>query len=279
MLMRYSGAYVVGDLTLMRLSVSKVGSLNDPFELHMKRGKEMTQREARLYVERAHKRKEFVAGFAAKYPQLGPHELKKRLRDEKGIQIKNLLGSQEHMMRANREQIKISMRHARIMCFADVTDDTYPEIPMWAYYGDSHKGVRFSLSEEFFQRKRYSSFPMEYPDSPPPIDGGLDPRSKEYDEQIKRVLHSKGKAWEDERETRLLIPIGDCFEAEDCSQSRTVREYVKLEPADLIQMDMGINCDIPAEAIRGLREIYPALVVRRGFKDENAYLIKYETVN
>ena len=95
----------------------------------------------------------------------------------------------------------------RIACFSRQTDWT-KHIQMWSLYADSHKGVMFVFNTEFENhiRKNYEVSDVQYSNERVIITFQDSLNDKTISEKRKKALTVKSKAWEYEKETRLIIP-------------------------------------------------------------------------
>src|SRR5256885_14026279 len=84
---RYCGDYVIDDLEQLRLSVAKIGSFNDPFELHLSAKRRLTRTAARSLLRKRMQDNDFWARAAAQRPALTGKELKRSFRQTRGQMI------------------------------------------------------------------------------------------------------------------------------------------------------------------------------------------------
>lgn len=95
----------------------------------------------------------------------------------------------------------------RIACFSRQTD-WVKYIMMWSLYADSHKGVMFEFSPEFeeYIKKSYELSDVQYKNERIMITYQDSLNSSQISAKRKEALITKSKAWEYEKETRLIIP-------------------------------------------------------------------------
>jgi hypothetical protein len=104
----------------------------------------------------------------------------------------------------HREFISRFIEELGICCFVGSAED----IPMWAYYGESHTGVclRFRLDEEFlnYTSNEAPPVPVEYM--------RMFPRPRFYDttvvDLVTTLISTKAEAWRHEREWRIVTQRG-----------------------------------------------------------------------
>ena len=95
----------------------------------------------------------------------------------------------------------------RIACFSRQTDWT-KYIQMWSLYADSHKGVMFEFNSDFenYIRNTYEVSDIQYSNERVKITFQDSLNDNTISEKRKKALTVKSKAWEYEKETRLIIP-------------------------------------------------------------------------
>lgn len=105
----------------------------------------------------------------------------------------------------------------RIACFSRQTD-WIKYIQMWSLYADSHKGVMFEFNSDFenYIRNTYEVSDVQYSNERVIITFQDSLNDKTIFEKRKKALTVKSKAWEYEKETRLIIP-SDLFSKDEDS--------------------------------------------------------------
>ena len=95
----------------------------------------------------------------------------------------------------------------RIACFSRQAEWT-KHIMMWSLYADSHRGVMLEFSSEFenFVKNTYELSDVIYKDERATITYQDSLNSDLISAKRKEALTTKSKAWEYEKETRLIIP-------------------------------------------------------------------------
>jgi hypothetical protein len=134
-LTRYCGEYVIDDLEQLRLSVARITSFNDPFELHFKVSKPLTRSSAKKHLRSRMQREGFWKMAAARFPGLTRKELKRVVANTRGQLVSKHIALQESVVESHRRRPWVTMeRHARLMCFTEPKHHDPAEIPMWGYY-------------------------------------------------------------------------------------------------------------------------------------------------
>jgi hypothetical protein len=280
MLTRYCGDYAIADLELMRLSVSKVTSFNDPFELHVKQGQPLTRKGAKAVLRERLRANSltFQQLAQAKYKGIWGKKLKKQIRQDRPQFVANYLSSEASLMESVRRIPTEGMnRKMRLMCLTKPQENDSGELPMWAYYADSHKGIRIHLTEAFINRDKSSVLPILYSDNPPAFDLAAGPSSPEYLEFFSVVLRTKSTAWSHENEQRLLIRLNRCFNEKDSNGEE--RDFTRVEPIHISRIDVGIRFNPQLlERTLKLKEKFPQLTVFKATKHSAAYYPIYEEI-
>jgi hypothetical protein len=141
----------------MRLSVSRVSSFNDPFELHFKPGQPLTRSGAKKHLRDRMRRPTFWARAAAHFPNLSHKQLKRTIANFRGRLISGHIDAQDSLVEFHRSNPGKSMdRNVRLMCFTELKHEDPAEIPMWGYYAAKHQGVRIHVRRQFFEQAGFS---------------------------------------------------------------------------------------------------------------------------
>jgi hypothetical protein len=274
-LTRYCGDYVIHDLEQLRLSVSRISSFNDPFELHLKPGTRLTHSGAKKNLRSRMRRSNFRATAARRFPGLTRKQLRRTLANARGPMISSLIDAQDSLVEFQRSNSWKRMDHnVRLMCFTEPKQEDPGEIPMWGYYAAKHQGVRVHVRRQFFEQAQFALFPVEYQPEPPELDLSLDPEGKEFNEFAGQIIRSKSCAWRHENEWRLMIPAARCFNAPDSNEMG--RDFIRVKPEDICRIDLGIRFDRNLFArADALRKIFPHIEIYTTGKDPQAYYPVY----
>jgi hypothetical protein len=274
-LTRYCGDYVIHDLEQLRLSVSRISSFNDPFELHLKAGSRLTRSGAKKYLRDRMRHPGFWATAAAHFPGLTHKQLKRTVANLRDRLISSHIDVQDSIVELHRSKPWESMeRNVRLMCFTEPKHEDPAEIPMWGYYAAKHQGVRIHVRRQFFEQAPFSLIRVDYQREPPEIDLSLDPAGKHFYEFTGQVIRSKSCAWRHENEWRLMMPAGSCFEALDSNQM--IRDFITVKPEHICRIDLGIRFDPNLFArTDALRKIFPHIEIYTTGKDPLAYYPVY----
>jgi hypothetical protein len=278
-LTRYSGDYAIADLEQMRLSVSRITSFNDPFELHMSESDPLSRSGARHSLRHSNKSARFRSQLAAAYPGATSRQLKKIIHAQRGKLISKLVEGQDQLTKQHRSSPWAGMEKlARLICFTERKQDAPEEIPMWGYYADSHCGVRIHVARDFFEDENFSLLRINYEEHPPKLDLRLDVEGRAFNEFVRTVVGSKSYAWQHEKEWRLMVPAFRCFEALDSNGA--TRDFIKIKPEHLRRIDLGIrfNDQLVTRAI-ALKSLFPLLKIYRTTKHLNAYYPIYAEID
>ena len=274
-LTRYCGDYAIDDLEQMRLSVSKISSFNDPFELHLRVSRRLTRSGAKKHLRERMRRRSFWARAAAHFPYLTGKQLKRTIASARGQMISSHVNAQDSLVEFQRSRPWESMdRNVRLMCFTERKHEDGAEIPMWGYYAAKHQGVRIHVRRQFFEQAGFSLIRVDYQSEPPELDLSLDPEGKEFYEFTGQIIRSKSCAWRHENEWRLMIPASSCFNAADSNQ--IARDFIRVKKEDISRIDLGIRfaTSLVARAV-GLRKIFPQIEIYTTAKDPRAYYPVY----
>jgi hypothetical protein len=274
-LTRYCGNYVIDDLEQLRLSVARISSFNDPFELHLRAGNPLTRSGAKRHLRSRMRDKRFWEMAAQYFPGQNRKQLKRTIRSNRGRLISAHLEAKDSLVQLHRSQAWKSMeRYVRLMCFTEPKDDDPAEIPMWGYYGAKHEGVRIHVGKRFCEQVGFSLIRAEYQAEPPSLDLSLDPVGDDFYEFTGRVIRSKSNAWSHENEWRLMIPAESCFEATD--SKGMIRDFINIKPEHISRIDLGIRFN-PELFMRvdALRNKFPNIEFYQTEKHPQAYYPVY----
>lgn len=169
MYVRYCGNYLVTDLENLRLSVSKVSTFNDPFELHLMPGENVTPLDARIMIDRMlQARLPFVIRLLGRFPNVRDLTFEGLPPEARTLLITNYLSQQRNLIAKLRANFVATYeKHTRVMCLCRWKMDKPLEIPMWAYYAVGHTGIRLHLSPELVHQKGCDLKDIIYHDTPP----------------------------------------------------------------------------------------------------------------
>jgi len=257
------------------MSATKASNFNDPFEFHLQPGGPLTEDAAKSRIEESAQTRVFWDEHRKRYPGLTEDQLEDKFAAEMPRFVANLLANATELIEWQRKRIWELMESAgRVVCFSGETTDPSIETPMWAYYADMHRGVRIHVPEMSFPNKD-SLISIFYSDVPPTLDLSLAVTSKGYWDYAYKVMRTKSRAWEHENETRVIIANSSWFSDKDSKGNQ--RDYIKVKPAFLPRLDLGIKCDKnDVEKAINLKTLYPTLRVYQAMKSPTAYAIAYK---
>lgn len=144
--------------------------------------------------------------------------------------------------------VDILRQSCGVLCLTPNLDS----IPMWAYYGDNHKGIALEFERDRTNMLGQHSFPIDYISSHPIISlskllreivymSKIDDEDKMYllkkDSEINKLFYSKHESWRNESEWRTT------------SYRSRLHEY----PAKLLSITFGLNT--PDAAIEYVKDV------------------------
>src|SRR5262249_15875394 len=149
----YCGSYVIRDLEQCRLSVARLSSFNDPFELYLTAGKRLSRTGARKVLRSRMQREEFWSMAERQLPGRSRKQLQRIVNSMRGHLISRHVENQQHLSEFHRSHPwKTMERYVRFMCFTEPKENDPAEVPMWGYYGARHEGVRIHFRKEFCEQ-------------------------------------------------------------------------------------------------------------------------------
>jgi len=274
MLLRYSPDYAITHLEEERLSVSKVSTFNDPFELHFSKGKTPSRND----IKRQLRSPNYIAQVRRRYPNLSDRQIKKLTKENRSEIVANLLAEQETIYEEQQKRLAEFMdTRGRVMCFVEPDVGSPFELPMWAYYSYKHTGMRIGLSDTFIQRKGFLLLKVSYSDTPPPYNFASHGNRPVVKSELFNIISTKSTGWRHEQEHRLIIPATDCYDEPDSKGE--LRSYVRLKPSDLMRIDLGARFDEKkVRQVLKLKSKYPDLEIFKAIQEPNAYGLQYEQI-
>ena len=146
-----------------------------------------------------------------------------------------------------------------IFCLAK----SWESIPMWGYYGDSHKGYCMGFKEKVFNKETPKTiFPVsyycEYPDIKPTLED-----LKDY----YTLMTSKSKSWSHEEEWRYFKP-------------KSIGEKIKYTSDDVEEIILGVNIsgDDQNEIITFCRKELPNAKIYKATLHEQKFELKRDLI-
>ena len=146
---RYLGSHLEDILTNCRLKVSKVSTLNDPFEFRYKVVGKMTRDVAATFIQKRLEKESFIQQIRNYDEFRGKSDLdiKHLFQEGKTKIIDNLLST---LPDAHKELIAgvagIADGKVRIICFSKPTQKKLEEILLWSHYTRNHSGFRIWIN-------------------------------------------------------------------------------------------------------------------------------------
>lgn len=142
----------------------------------------------------------------------------------------------------------------RICCFSK--QQNWPEqILMWSLYANEHKGCMVEFADDFenYLKKKYTFEKVKYNRNR--IHLNFSDTNLARQDKVYKALYYKSHAWRNEKEVRVLIPIGS-FNSENKDllqipqKDGTTREFMKIRPEWIKKVYMGAKIsDINREKI------------------------------
>ncbi|MES2659501.1 MAG: DUF2971 domain-containing protein [Verrucomicrobiota bacterium] len=254
------------------MSVSSIRDFNDPFELHLKPGRQGTPAEElqRTKTVAARNHDELIARAI-----LAGHNIRRYRRKLAKVTKKPdlLRGLTDQLIENQRER---SIRHfdaaTKVMCFSEQRDPESSEIPMWGYYADCHRGVRVHLHPEFYRRPGILVFDIDYEPLPPEV-GFAESKLPGLNKFVEKMLRTKAESWSHEEEVRVLVPNRLLKKGPD--SRGTNRHWIDLDPSHIARIDLGIQFAEKAATVALLKKEFPTTPVFLTSKHPKEFLCRY----
>lgn len=261
---RYFGSHLYETLCEKELLMSRVSTLNDPFEFAYLPTPTLSQRAAEQSFKKSMRDPAFLNYAKSAIPTISRRALN-RLSSREKEKLTDLL--KEHNSQydpaGSGDATEVADKAIRLCCFTlgEVTLDN--EILMWSHYANKHQGFRveFELEEHILQKVEYSKrrVPLTLHKQPPLKD-------------IKSSICTKAKGWEYENEFRLIVGVDACRHSPDGKLS-----FFGFAATEITGIDFGINCP-QGEVIKVSAEVaknYPHVILRKAERCLKQYHINY----
>jgi len=276
-LARYGGSWLLSDLLLGRISVSRISEFNDPFECHARVVSPETPKERQELFKKA------SIGITQKL--MHTENLSKYKAKIKAEKITRASHSRiESATKATELNMNNFFSHdaidksVRVSCFVTPSDNNPQETPMWAYYGESHQGVRIHIDPVAFSAPEFHLEPMNYVNTPPQTK--LSSFYNKNESNFKKIISSKSNAWAHENEIRILCKLKVVSTKKDTTSAKTERDYIQIDLKHIRRIDLGIKSKDDALAnARKLRGINPELTIYKAIKTSGEYYPTYELID
>jgi hypothetical protein len=154
----------------------------------------------------------------------------------------------------DREQLK----DYRMLCFSGEVNQ-YQDVLMWGHYGDSHKGIKITFNEVFYNfiKENYKFKPICYSNNRITIK--YTDNTSEIKDKIIESMFCKSKIWHEENEHRMVYDINENskhikngnFYAKDSKVYSS--EYLDVQ-SEWIK-DFSISCNIDKNSEDIIRKI------------------------
>ena len=258
LLFKYIGLkYGPDNLTKRRWRLSRISSFNDPFDFMPRLAeRKVTVEEMKQEILHGELHRILSLRVINQHGVTGTEAASDYIRTnldasvESGLKIAQATSSQ--LISESQETADI---FARAVCFTHSDIEQSDEVLMWSHYGQSHEGIRVgfqfpqglhSLSEVHYQEERVEVYLGARPASQP-----------ELDEALQKIMFTKSKAWDYEKEYRMLV-LSEAW-TKDSSLPPPDNEFLTIDPLWVVNVAFGAKVDrkMAESKAHELSAIYP----------------------
>jgi len=271
------GSYNFDALDTLRqahLKTSRISSYNDPFEYRFKGNENMSEADALEMYVRIVSRPGYLERNKTTDPAIKTSNdlIMKILEDQKSAARikKTVLDTRDQRVD---DLISVNDKNYRVVAFSEVKISPIDEVIMWSHYANKHQGIRigFEFPDDPIHGPRIER--IQYDNERVYLDDKLmDEDEGEFQKQLLLCMTRKSKAWEYEKEFRLMTSVQRCRAGEDGEEYflEFDRHWIKF-------VDFGLRCK--TENIRLIAELvkadYPHAVSRMAKFHKSEYALEF----
>lgn len=277
-LYRYFGTHGLETLRDRMLKVSKVSSLNDPFECAYRITGTITLDSCKTWIRSRWDSPDFLQLLLDIKPELKSlKKAKRHLKANVAYWAAHFLGNREAVVNRLRETRETFMdRQMRVACFSSCIIDPAMEILLWAHYAQKHTGIRIGF--EFpVNEQRYHIEPMIYQIERAGFDVSNHPLSDPDQTQMRKIMRTKSMVWRYEDEFRLITAATLCHQN---PPPNNAMDFLPFDSAWVKRIDFGLrhNVSMRDKIMGALLAQYPHASWFQADYHDDDFALKYRSL-